>query len=45
MLFCVMSGNIFAEHEKGVLLKTGTLPKLKEVLCAAEYIALEGAKK
>ncbi len=38
-------GQYAAEHEKGVLLKTGPLPKLKEVLCAAEYIALEGAKK
>lgn len=38
-------GQYAAEHEKGVLLKTGFLPKLKEVLCAAEYIALEGARK
>lgn len=38
-------GKYAAEHKKGVLLKTGPLPKLKEVLCAAEYLALEGAKK
>lgn len=38
-------GKYAAEHEKGVLLKTGPLPKLTEVLCAAEYLALEGAKK
>ena len=38
-------GRYAAEHDKGVLLKTGFMPTLKEVLCAAEYIALEGAKK
>ena len=38
-------GRYAAEHEKGVLLKTGSLPKLMEVLCAVEYIALEGAEK
>ncbi len=35
------AGQYAAEHGKGVLLKTGFLPKLKEVLCAAEYLAIE----
>ncbi len=34
-------GQYAAEHDKGVLLKTGPLPKLNEVLCAAEYLAIE----
>jgi len=38
-------GRYAAQHEKGVLLKTGPLPKLDEVLSAAEYIALEFEKQ
>ncbi len=34
-------GQYAAEHDRGVLLKTGPLPKLNEVLCAAEYLAIE----
>lgn len=34
-------GKYAAEHNKAVLLKTGLMPKLKEVLCAAEYLAIE----
>lgn len=34
-------GEYAASHDKAVLLKTGPKPKLKEVLCAAEYLALE----
>ncbi len=34
-------GQYAAEHDKAVLLKTGFLPTIKEVLCAAEYIAIE----
>ena len=34
-------GKYAAEHDRGVLLKTGPLPKLNEVLCAAEYLAIE----
>ncbi|MDO8511068.1 MAG: 3-deoxy-7-phosphoheptulonate synthase, partial [Nanoarchaeota archaeon] len=34
-------GKYAAKHDKAVLLKTGPKPKLKEVLCAAEYLALE----
>ena len=34
-------GRYAARHDQAVLLKTGPLPKLKEVLCAAEYLALE----
>ena len=38
-------GKYAARHDKGVLLKTSLMPKLKEVLCAAEYLAMEGAEK
>ncbi len=38
-------GKYAAQHQKGILLKTGLMPKLKEVLCAAEYLAHEGAEK
>lgn len=38
-------GKYAAKHGKGVLLKTALMPKLKEVLCAAEYLANEGAEK
>jgi len=38
-------GRFAAKHDKGILLKTSLMPKLKEVLCAAEYLAKEGAKK
>lgn len=34
-------GQYAANQDKGVLLKTGFLPKLTEVLCAAEYVAIE----
>ncbi len=34
-------GQYAAKQDKAVLLKTGPKPKLKEVLCAAEYIAIE----
>lgn len=34
-------GKYAAEHDKAVMLKTGPMPKLKEVLGAAEYLALE----
>lgn len=34
-------GKYAARHDKAVLLKTGPKPKLKEVLCATEYLALE----
>lgn len=34
-------GQYAAEHGKAVLLKTGPKPKLIEVLCAAEYLAIE----
>jgi len=38
-------GKYAAAHDKGVLLKTSLLPTLQEVLCAAEYLAVEGAEK
>jgi len=38
-------GKYAAKHDKGVLLKTSLMPKLNEVLCAAEYLANEGAEK
>lgn len=38
-------GKYSAEHDKGVLLKTSLMPKLSEVLLAAEYLAVEGAEK
>lgn len=38
-------GRYAARHDKGVLLKTSLMPKLNEVLCAAEYLANEGAEK
>lgn len=41
----VEAGKYAAKHDKGVLLKTSLMPKLKEVLCAAEYLANEGAEK
>ncbi|MEK6809126.1 MAG: 3-deoxy-7-phosphoheptulonate synthase [Nanoarchaeota archaeon] len=37
-------GHYAAEHNKAVLLKTGPKPKLIEVLCAAEYLAVEYEK-
>lgn len=41
----VQVGEYAAQHGKAVLLKTGPLPKLKEVLCAAEYLAVEYDRK
>lgn len=38
-------GKYAAKHDKGVLLKTGFLPKLDEVLGAVEYLALEYDKR
>ncbi len=38
-------GQYAAEHDEAVLLKTGLFPKLKEVLCAAEYVAVEYDKQ
>jgi len=38
-------GRYAAKHGKGILLKTSLMPKLNEVLCAAEYLANEGAEK
>ncbi len=39
------AGRYAAIFDKGVLLKTSLMPTLKEVLCAAEYVAVQGAKK
>lgn len=38
-------GRYAAKYDKAVLLKTSLMPKLKEILCAAEYLAVEGAEK
>lgn len=39
------AGRYAAVFDKGILLKTSLMPTLKEVLCAAEYVAVQGAKK
>ncbi|MBW2978406.1 N-acetylneuraminate synthase family protein [Candidatus Woesearchaeota archaeon] len=39
-------GKYAAKHDKGILMKTSHgMPTLKEVLCAAEYLAYAGARK
>ncbi len=38
-------GRYAAQYDKGVLIKTALKTTLLEVLCAAEYVANEGAKK
>lgn len=40
------AGAYAGKHDKGILMKTlHGMPTLKEVLCAAEYLAYEGARK
>lgn len=39
-------GKYAAKHDKGILMKTAHgLPTIKEVLCSAEYLAYNGARK